>query len=128
MEILSSRVLLRPRDLERSHTFYRDVLGLSIAREFGAGEHHGLVFHLGNSFLEVSGQGEGGGAGMQLWLQVRDAAATIATLEAAGVPVVREVRQEPWGLIEGWIEDPDGVRIVVVQIPADHPLRLDTRG
>jgi hypothetical protein len=24
-----------------------------------------------------------------------------------------------------WIEDPDGVRIVLVEVPADHPLRRD---
>jgi hypothetical protein len=26
-----------------------------------------------------------------------------------------------------WIEDPDGVRIVLVEVPADHPLRRDKR-
>jgi hypothetical protein len=26
-----------------------------------------------------------------------------------------------------WIEDPDGVRIVLVEVPADHPLRRDLR-
>jgi hypothetical protein len=26
-----------------------------------------------------------------------------------------------------WIEDPDGVRIVLVEVPADHPLRRDPR-
>jgi hypothetical protein len=26
-----------------------------------------------------------------------------------------------------WIEDPDGVRIVLVEVPADHPLRSDQR-
>ncbi len=34
---------------------------------------------------------------------------------------------EPWGLAEMWIEDPAGVRIVLVEVPADHPLRRDTR-
>ncbi|MGO8882593.1 MAG: VOC family protein, partial [Streptosporangiaceae bacterium] len=32
-----------------------------------------------------------------------------------------------WGLIEMWIEDPDGIRIVLVEVPADHPLRRDPR-
>jgi hypothetical protein len=27
-----------------------------------------------------------------------------------------------------WLEDPDGVRIVLVQVPDDHPLRRDPRG
>ena len=31
--------------------------------------------------------------------------------------------KEPWGLIEMWIADPDGTRIVLVEVPADHPLR-----
>jgi hypothetical protein len=26
-----------------------------------------------------------------------------------------------------WIEDPDGIRIVVVEVPADHPLRRGPR-
>lgn len=51
MEILSSRVLLRPRDPEASRTFYRDVLGLAVYREFGPPDHPGTVFFLGNGFL-----------------------------------------------------------------------------
>jgi hypothetical protein len=43
------------------------------------------------------------------------------------VPIVREPAAEPWGLTEMWIEDPDGVRIVLVEVPADHPLRRDVR-
>lgn len=49
------------------------------------------------------------------------------SLAAAGVEVLREPRREPWGLEEMWIADPDGVRIVLVEIPADHPLRRDQR-
>jgi hypothetical protein len=26
-----------------------------------------------------------------------------------------------------WIEDPDGIRIVLVEVPEDHPLRRDSR-
>jgi hypothetical protein len=35
----------------------------------------------------------------------------------------REPRREPWGLLEMWIADPDGVRICIVEVPEDHPLR-----
>ena len=45
----------------------------------------------------------------------------------AGVTVLRPPRVEPWGLVEMWIEDPDGVRIVLVEVPDDHPLRRDQR-
>ena len=47
MEVLNSRLLLRPTDPERSRAFYRDTLGLAIYREFGSGPEQGTVFFLG---------------------------------------------------------------------------------
>ena len=124
MEILASRVLLRPRDPDTSLTFYRDTLGLAVYREFPGG----TVFFLGNGFLELSGRGEAGPSpDVVLWLRVRDLAGAARELAERGVPIVREPREEPWGLLEMWIADPDGVRIVLVEVPADHPLRRDTR-
>lgn len=129
MEVLSSRIILRPSDPERSRRFYRDALGLAVYREFGAADSPGTVFFLGGGFLEVSGHSDGApeAHGLALWVQVRDLAAEHARLTAAGVRVLREPQQEPWGLHEMWVEDPDGVRLVLVQIPADHPLRRDQR-
>lgn len=128
MEVLSSRVLLRPQDPARSRRFYAETLGLAVYREFGPPEHPGVVFFLGQGFLELSGSCEdGSGGAVALWLQVRDVAAEEARLRKAGVTVLREARAEPWGLVELWIADPDGHRIVLVEIPPDHPLRRDTR-
>ncbi|AEW93200.1 MULTISPECIES: VOC family protein [Streptomycetaceae] len=124
VNVLSSRVLLRPTDLARSRAFYRDDLGLAIYREFGPHEERGTVFFLGGGFLEVSGHSPTPPApGLELWLQVPDLAAAHARLTERGVPVVREPRREPWGLLEMWISDPDGVRIVLVEVPDDHPIR-----
>ena len=125
MEVLNSRVLLRPVDPERSRAFYRDVLGLAIYREFGDGPERGTVFFLGGGgLLELSGRAERpAGDAMALWVQVRDLAATHRELAERGVRVLREPRVEPWGLLEMWIADPDGVRIAVVEVPAEHPLR-----
>lgn len=128
MDVLSSRILLRPANLEQSRRFYRDVLGLAIYREFGPADDPGTVFFLGPGFLEVSGHGPGpAGPSLMIWIQVRDVQAEYERLSAAGVRVVRAPQTEPWGLIEMWIEDPDGTQIVVVEIPADHPLRRDQR-
>jgi len=128
MEVLGSRILLRPTDLARSQAFYRDTVGLAIAREFGPAESPGLVFFLGNGLLEVSGSAtEPPGDAIALWIQVRDVRAEHDRLAAAGVPIVREPHVEPWGLEEMWIADPDGVRIVLVEVPEDHPLRRDQR-
>jgi catechol 2,3-dioxygenase-like lactoylglutathione lyase family enzyme len=47
VDVLSSRILLRPSDLDRSRRFSRDVLGLAIYREFGPRDDPGVVFFLG---------------------------------------------------------------------------------
>ncbi|MCP2258450.1 Catechol 2,3-dioxygenase [Streptoalloteichus tenebrarius] len=124
MELLSSRVILRPRDPARSLAFYRDTLGLAVYREFPGG----TVFFLGQGLLEVSGRGASApGDALALWLQVRDLARTVEDLRGRGVPVLREPRREPWGLHEAWISDPDGLRLVLVEVPEGHPLRTDLR-
>ena len=124
MEVLSSRVLLRPVDLARSTSFYRDVLGLAVYREFGEDPWRGTVFFLGGGFLEISGRSpEPAGPNIELWMQVRDVDSTFDELQRAGATVVRPPQTEPWGLREAWIADPDGVRIAVIEVPEDHPLR-----
>lgn len=127
MEVLSSRVLLRPSDPARSRRFYRDVLGLAVYREFGDPADPSLVFFLGGGFLELSHAAGRPPEHAALWWQVRDVDAEHARLTGLGVDVPRPPRTEPWGLREMWISDPDGVRIVLVQIPDDHPLRRDGR-
>ena len=127
MEVLSSRILLRPTAPDRSRRFYRDILGLAVYREFGPSVDPGLVFFLGQGLLEISISEGGSGQTLALWLQVRDIWAEQERLLRAGVTVLRPPRVEPWGLVEMWIEDPDGVRIVLVEVPEDHPLRRDQR-
>jgi predicted enzyme related to lactoylglutathione lyase len=128
VDVLGSRILLRPVDLRRSQEFYRDTLGLAVYREFGDPTDPGLVFFLGGGFLEVSGAGDGSESrNVSLWLHVRDLAVEHQRLQTAGVEIVRAPVREPWGLLEMWITDPDGFRLVLVQIPDRHPLRRDNR-
>jgi catechol 2,3-dioxygenase-like lactoylglutathione lyase family enzyme len=97
MEVLSSRVLLRPTDPERSRAFYRDVLGLAVSREFGSGPERGTVFFLGGGLLEVSGRAATPPTpGMALWLQVRELAKVRRKLGERGVRILREPTREPW--------------------------------
>ncbi|WP_432136161.1 VOC family protein [Streptomyces sp. bgisy154] len=124
VHVLSSRVLLRPTDPERSRDFYGRRLGLAVHREFGTGPERGTVYFLGGGFLELSGRAEAPPDGsVRLWLQVADAAAAHEELCAEGVDIVRPPVKEPWGLVEMWVADPDGTPIVLVEVPADHPLR-----
>lgn len=144
MEVVTSRTIVHPGDIERSLAFYGDVLDLPVAREFGSGTARGVVFAVGGGLIEVvaaAGSGHrdefadrtplrasGQDASMAIWLQVRSAAAALAEVEARGATVLRQPVREPWGLIEAWIEDPDGLRIHLVEVPEDHPLRRDLRG
>jgi len=141
MEVLTSRTIIHPRDLDRSLAFYGEGLDLPVAREFGHGAGRGVVFFAGGGLIEVVGTGPRPGlapapdlAGtadhppaIALWLQVRSMVTAITDLRGRGVPVVRPPVLEPWGLIEAWIEDPDGLRIHLVEVPTDHPLRRDAR-
>jgi catechol 2,3-dioxygenase-like lactoylglutathione lyase family enzyme len=128
VDVLGSRILLRPRELARSRRFYADVLGLAVHREFGDPADPSVVFFLGGGFLEVSGAAEEpAGPALSVWLQVRDVEAEHRRLRALGVPVLRPPRLQPWGLLEMEIADPDEVRIVLVEVPPGHPLRRDSR-
>jgi catechol 2,3-dioxygenase-like lactoylglutathione lyase family enzyme len=120
VEVLQSRVLYRPVDYERSVAFYRDVLGLHIFREWVTG----TVFFLGGGLLELSrSAGPVPDDKLSLWLQVRDVDAEFARLEAAGVTVVEAPVGQPWGLREARVRDPDGLMLVLVEIPPEHPMR-----
>ncbi|MET7286526.1 VOC family protein [Streptomyces sp. NPDC005573] len=128
VHVLGSRTLLRPVDPDRSRAFYGEQLGLAVYREFGTGPERGTVYFLGGGFLELSGRSEplpdsAPPPAVRLWLQVEDAAAAHEELLARGVAIVRPPVKEPWGLVELWIADPDGVPVVLVEVPEDHPLR-----
>ena len=124
MEILASRILLRPSDLARSVGFYEETLGLAVFREWGEGASRAVVFFLGGGLLEVSGSSEQPPSdAVRLWLQVRDLNATRDHLAAGGVPIVEEPEVKPWGLFEMVARDPDGLELVFVEVPPEHPLR-----
>src|SRR5262245_20237628 len=108
MEILASRMLLRPADYARSVSFYRDALGLAVAGEYSGG----TVFYAGQSLIDLAGHGApehpGAPLPVSLWLQVRDLYATQTDLRERGVQIAREARHESWGLHEMHVTDPDG--------------------
>src|ERR1700730_15344977 len=122
MEILASRMLLRPVDYPRSVRLYRDQLGLAVAREYRAG----TVFYAGQSLIELAGHGTPN-AGGTMWLQVRDVYAAEEELKGRGVEIAREAKQEPWGVHEMHVVDHDGVLLLLVPLPETHPLPRDPR-
>ena len=124
MEVLSSRVLLRPTDFERSFRFYAESLGLHVYRQWSSGSTRGVVFFLGGGLLELSGSSRTGTSeSIALWLQARDVDASGHELEEAGVDIIELPTDKPWGLREMQVLDPDGLRIVIIEVPETHPLR-----
>lgn len=117
MEVLSSRVILHPRDLASSRRFYEGALGLAVYREWGVG----VAYFLGGGFLELSAGPPGGSC--TLWLQVPTLDGVEGELVAAGVVVRKPTEVMPWGLVELWVEDLDGHELRLVEVPPSHPLR-----
>lgn len=125
MEILASRTLLHPGDLDRSLHFYEQTIGLAIYREWGTGPSRGVAFFLGGGgLLEVSGGSPQPPSGAtELVLQVRDLGAARAFLVERGVLPEREPELKPWGLLEMTVRDPDGLALIFVEVPPEHPQR-----
>lgn len=124
VQVLQSRVLLRPHDFARSLRFYERQLGLVRYREWGEEPHRGVVFFLGGGYLELTESGDAAAPrGVRLWVQVADLDDAVAELRAAGVMVQEPPEHKPWGLLEAVIHDPDGLRLVLVEVPITHPLR-----
>jgi catechol 2,3-dioxygenase-like lactoylglutathione lyase family enzyme len=127
VDVLAMRTIFRCRDLAASRRFWEDELGLTVAREYGvAGRVTGVVLFAGGGFVELtasSATDPAGSGSAAVWLQVADAGAEEARLRARGVAIDQPAERMPWGLVECWLSDPDGVRIVLVEIPPDHPLR-----
>lgn len=115
---------MRPSDLERSRRFYAEAIGLAVYREWDSASGGGTVFFLGAGLLELSGSANEPPSGaVRLLLQVRDLQAERRRLVAAGVVVEEEPERKPWGLIEMVVRDPDGLAIVIIEVPPDHPQR-----
>ena len=125
MHVLGARVLLQPSDFGASVDFYEHRLGLVRYREWGEQPHRGVVYFLGGGYLELTESHDAGALpqGVRLWLQVADAAAACDELSDNGVAIVAPLERKPWGLLEASVRDPDGLELVVVETPLDHPLR-----
>jgi hypothetical protein len=100
------------------------TLDLAVYREWGKGKTRGVVFFLGGGLLEVSSTSpEPSSDAVRLFLQVRDLHAVRERLVERGVPIEAEPEVKPWGLFEMVARDPDGLALVLVEVPPEHPLR-----
>ncbi len=128
MHVLSARVLLRPADIDAAIDFYERRVGLARYREWGTRPHRGIVYFLGGGYLELTETPSDqprppAPAGVRLWLQVADVNRACTELAEREVDIVAPPERKPWGLIEAIVHDPDGLPLVLIETPIDHPLR-----
>lgn len=104
-------------DLDASLQFYRDLLGGIVSYESpgpdGRTVYAGL--DIGRSHIGLGRDpGAAAGAGsVDLWVYVDDCDATVERLRTAGVPVLEEPLDQPWGERVALVEDPNGIRVRV---------------
>lgn len=82
-------------EFERTVSFYRDVLGLSVAREWGEGDDRAAMLDTGAGLFEIFANGTdhlGTGALRHLALDVQDTDACVAAVRAAGYEITVEPR------------------------------------
>jgi lactoylglutathione lyase len=108
--------ILGTADLDRSLRFYRDLLGGIVSYEFpgpdGRTAYAGL--DIGRSHIGLGHDPEAAARSpglVSLWVYVNDCDATVERLRAAGVPVLEEPVDQPWGERVALVEDPDGIRV-----------------
>ena len=122
------QLAMPPEEEQTAIDFYEDRLGLVRYREWGSPPHRGIVYFLGGGFLELTETPPDQPRpppprGVRLWLQVADVAAACDELAARGVTIVEQPERKPWGLIEATVHDPDGLVLIAIETPLDHPLR-----
>ena len=109
--------IIATADMGRSLGFYRDLLGGTVSYEFagpdGAPAYAGL--DLGTSHLGIGHDPAAAAAGrsVSLWIYTEEVDATIERLRGAGVAIIDEPRDQPWGERVAKVEDPDGIHVHV---------------
>jgi lactoylglutathione lyase len=109
--------ILTTADLPRALRFYRDLLGGAVTYEFPPdGEPGYVAIELGRSHLGIGRQDQQGDLTndrITLWVYTDDCDAAVGALRGAGVPVLQEPADQPWGERMATVTDPDGNRVIV---------------
>ncbi|MBM2824878.1 MAG: glyoxalase/bleomycin resistance protein/dioxygenase [Dehalococcoidales bacterium] len=120
---------IRCRDLEKSVRFYRDILGLEEYARLESADHHRIVALRGGPVeleliatdpkekpLEVEGR-----AGLNHFaFYVRNLDEMLNELRKKGVKILGEPRDFSKDIRTAFFEDPDGVRVELVQFSGER--------
>lgn len=119
---LEFRAMIVVADYAASLHFYETLLGLRRVMVWDNGHGPGAILSLGSGrTLELRGLRPGVASALpadrfMLGIAVADAQAAHDALAAAGVTVVRKVKDNPWGDRSFAVRDPGGIRVWIYQI------------
>lgn len=109
--------ILATTDLARSLAFYRDLLGGVVTYEFAGpdGSPAYVSLGFGSSQLGIGADPAAarGPGPVSLWIYTADCDALIARLREAGIAILEEPADQPWGERVAKVADPDGVVVHV---------------
>jgi lactoylglutathione lyase len=124
-----AHVAIRVKDIDRSVAFYAGKLGFREMMRLNFADGRLMLVYLritDTMFLELFPDGEGDAAPGKMavginhfCVEVDDLDAVIVRLAAAGIGLSQPKKQGLDGNLQAWIEDPDGVRIELMQMAAD---------
>jgi len=108
-------------DLARAVTFYRDVVGGTVAYQFPpSGEPEYVGINIGSTHLGLTRAPDGDMAspGFALWMYAEACDAAFERLRAGGAQVIAEPADQPWGERVARVRDPSGVEVIIGSPPA----------
>lgn len=108
--------ILSTPDLSRALRFYRDLLGARVAYQFpstGAPEYVGLDLGKSHLGIGIDGAAPTSAQRFSLWIYADDCDTAVNKLRDAGVPVIQEPADQPWGERMATIADPDGNTVII---------------
>ncbi len=111
--------IISTADVPRALGFYRDLLGGTVSYQFQGpdGEPAYVGIELASSHLGIGRQPPGTASleahSISLWVYADDCDAAIERLRGAGVPIVEEPTDQPWGERVARVRDPDGNEVII---------------
>ena len=117
-------VLVCSRDWDDSMRFWRDALGLEVAKDWSDDNHHGAALKLGSSHIIVADQeeirDEDVGFPVEhgkhyVYVKVKGLDALVTHLQGKNIAVLRHPARVHWGPRMASVEDPEGVPVMFVE-------------
>ncbi|MDX6708977.1 MAG: lactoylglutathione lyase [Solirubrobacteraceae bacterium] len=110
--------IITTTDLKAALGFYRDLLGATVSYEFPGpdGEPGYVALELGTSHFGIGRDPSattGPSGRFSLWVYADDCDAAVEHLRAAGVKIIEEPTDQPWGERVARVLDPDGNVVIV---------------